>query len=274
VDLAASFVADEQPLEVVQPGEGALDDPAVAAESGAVLGLAASDHRLNAVVSDESTVFVVVVAPVGDHAVGTATRRARPAGHRRHCLQERDQLGDVVAVAARDRAGERDPARVDEQVVLGAVSGSINRARARLGAPFFACTWLESATARDHSISPAARKRESSTACSLSHTPDRCHSSRRRQQVTPEPKPSSGGRCVQAIPVCNTNKIPCNANRSSRRLRPGYRNRRSLLGNSGSNSSQSSSDTVHGATAIGTPSSLTTDADGLRRQETGPFIQK
>jgi hypothetical protein len=45
-----------------------------------------------------------------------------------------------VAVAAGDRPGERDPGRVYEQVMLGAVSGSINRARARLGAPFFACT--------------------------------------------------------------------------------------------------------------------------------------
>jgi hypothetical protein len=274
VDFAASFVADEQPLEVVQPGEGALDDPAVAAETGAVLGLAASDHRLHATLADESTVLVVVVAAVGYHAVGTSTRPTRLAGDRRHRPQERDQLGDVVAVATRDRAGKRDPSRIHEEVMLGAVSASINRARARLGAPFFACTWLESATARDHSISPAARRRESRTACNFSHTPARCHSSRRRQQVTPEPKPSSGGRCVQAIPVCNTNRIPCNASRSSNRLRPGYRKRRSRLGSNGSNNSHNSSDTIHGAAAIGTPPSLTTDADGVRRQGTGPFIQK
>jgi hypothetical protein len=49
-------------------------------------------------------------------------------------------LRDVVAVAARDCPGERDPGRVYEKVMLRAVSGSINRARARLGAPFFACT--------------------------------------------------------------------------------------------------------------------------------------
>lgn len=45
MDFVAAVVADEQPLEVVQPGEGALDDPAGAAEAGAVLGLAASDLR-------------------------------------------------------------------------------------------------------------------------------------------------------------------------------------------------------------------------------------
>ena len=47
MDLVAAVVADEQAFEVVQPGEGALDDPAVAAEPGAVLGLAASDHGLD-----------------------------------------------------------------------------------------------------------------------------------------------------------------------------------------------------------------------------------
>jgi len=43
VDFVAAVVADEQSLELVQPGEGALDDPADAAEPGAVLGLAAGD---------------------------------------------------------------------------------------------------------------------------------------------------------------------------------------------------------------------------------------
>jgi len=158
--------------------------------------------------------------------------------------------------------------------MFGAVPGSINRARPRRGAPFFACTWLASATARDHSISPAARRRASSSSCSRSQTPAFCHSSRRRQQVTPEPNPSSAGRCVHEIPVCSTNKIPCNASRSGNRFRPGYRKRRSLTGNSGSTSSHSSSETIHGATAIGTPLSLTTDADGIRHQRAGPFITK
>ena len=239
-----------------------------------MLGLAASDHGLDAALPDESPVLVVVVGAVGDHALGTSPRPPAHTSNRRDRVEERDQLGDVVAVAARDREGERDPGRVDEEMLLGAGTASAHWARARFGAPFFACTWLESMTARDHSISPAARNRDSNSACSCSHTPARCHSSRRRQHVTPEPKPSSAGKCCHAIPVCNTNKIPCNASRSSKRLRPGYRKRRSFLGNSSSNNSHNSSETIHGATAIGTPPSLTTDADGVRRQGTGLLIQK
>jgi hypothetical protein len=140
VDFVAPVVADEQSFEVMEPGEGALDDPANAAEPGAVFGLAAGDVGADAASAELAPVLVVVVAAVGDDAFGSLARPADLAAHRRHPLDQRDQLGDVVAVSAGDRPGERDPGRVYEKVMLGAVSGSINRARARRGAPFFACT--------------------------------------------------------------------------------------------------------------------------------------
>lgn len=140
MDLVTAVVADQQPLEVVQPGEGALDDPAGAAEAGAVLGLAACDLGAHASASQLAAVLVVVVASVGEHTLGPFARPADLAAHRRNALDKRDKLRDVVAVAAGDTPGERDPRCVYEKVMLGAVSGSINRARARRGAPFFACT--------------------------------------------------------------------------------------------------------------------------------------
>jgi hypothetical protein len=123
--------------------------------------------------------------------------------------------------------------------------------------------WLPSTTARDHSMSPAARNCVNNTWWSLSHTPACCHSSSLRQHVKPDPYPSSWGKCIHAIPVCSTNKIPHNACRSGNRFRPGYRNRRSLTGNNGSTSSHSSSETSHGGrfADTDTPLSLTTDAD-------------
>ena len=140
MDLGPAVVADEQALEVVEVGEGAFDHPAHAAETGTMLGLTAGDQRLDAAGSDEAAVGVVVVAAIGDERIRATARPADKAPHGGHLVKQRDQLGDVIAVAARERPGERDPARVDEEVVLGARSGSINRARARLGAPFFACT--------------------------------------------------------------------------------------------------------------------------------------
>jgi hypothetical protein len=43
--LVPAVEADEQPLEVMKVSEGALNNPAGTAESGAVLGLATSDLR-------------------------------------------------------------------------------------------------------------------------------------------------------------------------------------------------------------------------------------
>ena len=114
MDLGAAVVPDKQPFELVQPGEGALDDPAVAAEAGAVLGVAVCDLRFDASLAELAAVLVVVVAAVGGHLVGAAAWATDAAAHRRHRVQQRDQLGDVVAVAARERPGERDSGRVDE----------------------------------------------------------------------------------------------------------------------------------------------------------------
>jgi hypothetical protein len=65
VDLGAAVVADEQPLELVQPGEGALDNPPVAAESGAVLGVAAGDLGSDPALAQLASLRLVVVGAVG-----------------------------------------------------------------------------------------------------------------------------------------------------------------------------------------------------------------
>jgi hypothetical protein len=140
VDVGAAVVADEQPFELVQPGEGALDHPAVAAETGAMLCLAPGDLWPDPASSELAPLWPMVVGAIGGDSIGPSTRPADLAAHGRHTLDQRHELGYVVAVAARERPGERDPGRVDEEVMLGAQSGSINRARARRAAPFFACT--------------------------------------------------------------------------------------------------------------------------------------
>jgi hypothetical protein len=74
VDLTAAVVADEQPLEVVQPGEGAFDHPAAAAEPGAVLGLATSDLGTDAAAAQLTAVLAVVVTPISGYSLQPATR--------------------------------------------------------------------------------------------------------------------------------------------------------------------------------------------------------
>ena len=117
----------------MKPGEGAFDDPAVAAEPGAVLSLSASDHRLDAALPDEPTVLVVVVAAVGDQHPWSASWPADAAAHWRHPVEQLDQLRDVVAVAAGEPPGERNAAAVYEQVVLAACPAAIDRTGTRFG---------------------------------------------------------------------------------------------------------------------------------------------
>lgn len=53
----------------------------------------------------------VVVAQVGEQRVGLAARTAHPAADRRNRIEQGQQLGDIVAVAAgqqdRERCGDR-----------------------------------------------------------------------------------------------------------------------------------------------------------------------
>ena len=140
MNVVAAVGSDQESAAVVQPGERALDDPAVVAQPRAMLGLASCDPRLDAALPDETPVHVVVVAPVGDQRPGSASGPAGVAADGRHSVEQLDQLRDVVAVAAGERPGEGDPGAVYEQVVLAACPATINRAGPRLRAPFFACT--------------------------------------------------------------------------------------------------------------------------------------
>jgi hypothetical protein len=129
VDLVAAIGADEQAAAVVEPSEGALDDPALPAKPGAVLAPAAGDHRLDPPASQEPSVLVVVVTAIGDDPLRTSSRPADPASDGRDEVEQRQQLGDVVAVAAGQRPGEREPAGLYEQVVLAAATAPVDRAR-------------------------------------------------------------------------------------------------------------------------------------------------
>ena len=118
MDLVAAVVADEQALELVQPGEGAFDDPAVATEAGAVAGTAAGDLRGDAAAAEFAAVAGRVVAAVSSQPVGPPARPADFAADGRDTVEQRDQLGDVVAVTAGNRERERDPGGIDQEVVL------------------------------------------------------------------------------------------------------------------------------------------------------------
>jgi hypothetical protein len=125
---------------------------------------------------------------------------------------------------------ERNPLRLGDDVMLAPQLPSIGRVRARLGPPSTARTDAESTTALDQSSLSAPRSLARSAMWSCCPTPARCQVRRYRQQVMPEPHPSSWGSASQELPVFKTNRIPVSTLRGSRGLRPGHRARLGLGG--------------------------------------------
>ena len=96
MEVGTSLVADPEPFELVQPGEGALDDPAHLAQPGSVGGSTSGDHRLDATFPQQAAVLVEVIAPVGVQAPGLAPWTSPRASDRRQsasCVQQWQELG-------------------------------------------------------------------------------------------------------------------------------------------------------------------------------------
>ena len=186
MNVSAAFVAGPEPLEGVQPGEAALDHPPLAAQPGAVGDAAAGDPRRDATGAEPAAVGVVVVAAVGEQLPWAAARPAASTADRRHGIDQRNQLRDVVAVAAGDTDRQRDTTGVTDQVVLGAGTPAVDRRRADVVPPLSARTCEPSTAATSRSSPSSARSWSSSCSCSFGQTPAVVQSRSRRQQVTPE----------------------------------------------------------------------------------------
>ena len=104
----------------MQVGKAALDDPALAPEARAVGGAATGDPVADPPRPQEAPVVVVVIATVGEQAIGLSAGSADLAPDRAggQVVEQRQELGDVVAVTAGQRDGQRDPGRIDQEVVL------------------------------------------------------------------------------------------------------------------------------------------------------------
>ena len=189
MDGGVALVADAQTAKVVQVRNAALDGPALATQPGAVPGAASGDDGCDATGSQQAAIRVVVIAAICEEAVGFLAGSPALAGHGpgMQVIEQRDQLGDVVAVAGGERNGKRDAGRIHQQVVFGAAAGQVDRGGPGQEPPRSARGWEPSTLARDQSITPAAPVLTSTRWCRASHTPAAGQSRRRRQQVTPDP---------------------------------------------------------------------------------------
>jgi len=245
VNVAATIEANAKPTEIVEPRVSSFYHPAEFPQTTAMFRSASCDYWPDATISQALAMCVGVVAAIAVDDFGLAQWSATRAADRRDGIDQRQQLGDVVTVCAGQNHADRYPVGVYKDVVLRTRARAIRGVRPSFSPAPTARTDDESTAAYERSSCPDSRNLSSSNACSLFQTPVFCHASRRRQQVAPEPNPSSDGKWFHRIPVRNTNRTPLSAARSDTRGRP----RRSLFrrlgfGSSGSISAHNSSSMI------------------------------
>jgi len=81
VDVVSAFVADAEAPVLVQPGDGALDDPALLAEPGTVRALRPGDLRLNAAAVQLAAAVARVVGAIAIQLARATPRAAATAAH-------------------------------------------------------------------------------------------------------------------------------------------------------------------------------------------------
>ena len=132
MNVAATFAADTQPFELVEPADGPFDNPTRLAQPAAVYDPAMGDHGLDVSPPQFRLVRPGVVRPV---RLGARRSEARPSAltlEGRDGVDERKELGDVMIIRSSERDHQRDALRFGEDVVLAARAAAIGRVGPRL----------------------------------------------------------------------------------------------------------------------------------------------
>ena len=220
MNARSPFVPQIQATKSMQPRERALDDPACAAEATAVRAPSFRELRRDPALFELVTMRLRIVGAVALDDAGLAQRPTRTAAQRWNPVDQRQQLRHVVPVRRREARDNRNPLRVGKKMMFRPGLTAIGRVRSSFFPPRSARSDALSTIARARSSWPRWRNSVSKTRWSRFHTPARCHRTRRRQQVLPEPQPISCGNIFHGMPLRSTKRIPVSTTRSGRGLRP------------------------------------------------------
>ena len=127
MEVEAAFPADGEAFELVQEGEGLLDDVAELAEAVDVGVAAAGDDGQDAAVPQGSADGSTVVALVAEQGVRPLARVADPAGDGWDGVDQGAGLGDVVDVPRGGDDLERGAVTVADQVMFAAALAAVDR---------------------------------------------------------------------------------------------------------------------------------------------------
>lgn len=220
MDVCSPLVAHLQPPEAAQPGQRALDHPAIAPQPLAGLDALARQTGRDATNSARPPTLGIIIPFVAMQFARPSAWSSAAAPNRRDGIQRGFKHLAIIHIGCRDDDGQWEAIPFDHQMALRARFAAIRRVGSACFAPPGAGTLAESSEARDQSRRPASLKRWSKVWCKRSQTPARCQSRNRRQQVIPLPQPSSWGSISHGMPLLRTNKMPVRSARLGRRGRP------------------------------------------------------
>lgn len=138
------------------------DHPTILAESTTVFGPTLRDHGPDAALTQRTRVPRGIVASIGVADAGLLEWSTTDTANRRNCINEWQQLRDVVGVRTGQDRDDRIAVGVNEDVVLGTGSRTIRGVRASFLPAPTARPDDESTASYDRSIWPAARNLSSS----------------------------------------------------------------------------------------------------------------
>ena len=134
MEIVSALIANEEATVALQPGDVALDDPAMPSELGAGVDARASDPWGDVAVAEGVTPGAAVVGLIGVRLGRSSAWVSARALARRDGVEGREEHGPLVDVRRRLEADQRDAPAVAHQVVLRPRLASIGRVRAdRLG---------------------------------------------------------------------------------------------------------------------------------------------
>lgn len=152
MQLRATFIANAQATELMQPGERAFHDPAMDPQATAMRGETPGQHRPDMQMPQPDPMGMGVVGTVALQTLGTATGATPFASHRRDGLHQRLELGNIIPVCTGQTDCQGNPLGIRQEMVFAAWFGFVRGIPTGFCPPFRARTEALSITARDQSI--------------------------------------------------------------------------------------------------------------------------
>ncbi len=262
--IISTLKSNTEPLELVEPGAGSLDNPAMLSKGLAGVDAASGNPDLHAALAHSPAQYRIIVSLISIQLLRTLPWSASSLFYRLDCIKHYLKHLRIMRVCWRELCCKWNTLSLYHNMALRARFSAIRRIRPSLRSPRGAATQNESTHALLQSIISAWPSLSRSVWWSFLQTPALCQSRKRRQQVTPEPHPISSGSIFQGMPLFKTKMMPVKAALFDTLGRPAFVFLGGSGGNNGSTTDQRSSVTNGLGITHGIRYCRTTDSGSLK----------